>query len=916
MTATVNDQSITITDESLTVSESVGIYECDFTFDASWDTWNKTAVFEGAGETIEMIVVDNKAQIPWEVLKEAGWIKIGVYGTKGGEIKPTIWSDQIYVVAGTVPGSVEVTPTPSIYAQILDLANDAKDIAEDAQDTADDVASDWASVSATATTLSAGSPATVTFADNTFTFGIPKGAKGDTGATGSTGATPDFSIGTVSTLETGQSATATITGTAAAPVLNLGLPKGNKGDNGDVANVADAYSTSATYAVGDYCIYSSQLYRCTTAITTAEAWTAAHWTAVQLGDDTSDLRSAFNLDIISQKSCYEHLEQGGFLSNGLNDSLSSADHGKRLRTPSYFRTDEYEHIILLKSNINADLQYSVSFYTANDYTTPRKGVTDWKDLSVPFNAPSEALYYRILLKRNDGALITPDDVPIVYVALKASLTNMLDSNQINLPDLLTYGWVDGEYIKNQDGTVGTSSTYHRSDYINVPAQAFGLTASNETFDVYYNAWYDENKEFISNFRYERGTTVLLVPPSNAKYMRLSCNRNVTLTFNEFLYSLHELQANTRDLLWEQKIRSAFMPGWSHTGSGTYRKDNRYRSTIISPLYADRDLLIGVDSNHSIAYQFYDGYETGETHLISTSGWVTSFAVPKGTYFCITMRDLPDNTTEADETTADAVMCADMTPVNQQIAQLSKAIDELESRFPSSEIGNNYTLNNMLQRKDIKYELLGQLSYAQSFCIYDGKYYSINGTNIAEQDATFTALRNVALTTGHGNSLQLGHNGKAYASGWNDNTIYIVDLATLTVTGTIALPTTGYTTCAVDDINEIVYIFQRDSYPDTETAYNFIAYDYGNSQELYRRKTQPFAAMQACDFVNGSIIVLNGLGTTSAPNYCYVYNTSGDIIGEYVFGFMSSTEPEGVCYNRDTHELYISAVNKNLYKITQ
>lgn len=331
MTATVNDQSITITDESLTVSESVGIYECDFTFDASWGTWNKTAVFEGAGETIEMIVVDNKAQIPWEVLKEAGWIKIGVYGTKGGEIKPTIWSDQIYVAAGTVPGSVEVTPTPSIYAQILDLANDAKDIAEDAQDTADDVASDWASVSATATTLSAGSPATVTFADNTFAFGIPKGAKGDTGATGATGATPDFSIGTVSTLETGQPATATITGTAAQPVLNLGLPKGNKGDNGDVANIADAYSTSATYAVGDYCIYSSQLYRCTTAITTAEAWTAAHWSAVALGDDTRDLRSALNatnstlrmetgrsgnLPFVSNKSANVTLNSVGKIFNG------------------------------------------------------------------------------------------------------------------------------------------------------------------------------------------------------------------------------------------------------------------------------------------------------------------------------------------------------------------------------------------------------------------------------------------------------------------------------------------------------------------------------------------------------------------------------------------------------------------------
>lgn len=314
MTATVNGQNITITDESLVVGESVGIYYCDFTFDSSWDGWRKTAKYEGAGETKEYIIVNGRARVPWEVLKacEGGWMKIGVYGTKEGAVMPTIWSDQIYVNEGTVPESIELIPTPSIYAQILALANDAKDIAEDAQDTADDVASDWASVSATATTLSAGSPATVTFADNTFAFGIPKGAKGDTGATGATGATPDFSIGTVSTLETGQPATATITGTAAAPVLNLGLPKGNKGDNGDVANTAPAYSTSATYAVGDYCIYNSQLYRCTTAITTAEAWTAAHWTAVQLGGDVSTLRSALEC----QKYQYKYTEPSQLLHFG------------------------------------------------------------------------------------------------------------------------------------------------------------------------------------------------------------------------------------------------------------------------------------------------------------------------------------------------------------------------------------------------------------------------------------------------------------------------------------------------------------------------------------------------------------------------------------------------------------------------
>lgn len=65
-------------------------------------------------------------------------------------------------------------------------------------------------------------------------------------------------------------------------------------DTAILADLASPYSASATYAVGDYCTKDGQLYRCTTAISTAEAWTAAHWSAVALGDDTRDLRSALN----------------------------------------------------------------------------------------------------------------------------------------------------------------------------------------------------------------------------------------------------------------------------------------------------------------------------------------------------------------------------------------------------------------------------------------------------------------------------------------------------------------------------------------------------------------------------------------------------------------------------------------------
>ena len=49
-------------------------------------------------------------------------------------------------------------------------------------------------------------------------------------------------------------------------------------------SLAAAYSASSTYAVGDMVLKDGQLYECNTAITTAEAWTAAHWTQTNISD--------------------------------------------------------------------------------------------------------------------------------------------------------------------------------------------------------------------------------------------------------------------------------------------------------------------------------------------------------------------------------------------------------------------------------------------------------------------------------------------------------------------------------------------------------------------------------------------------------------------------------------------------------
>ena len=99
----------------------------------------------------------------------------------------------------------------------------------------------------TTTTLDAGNPATVsnsgTSSAAVFDFGIPKGPKGDPGAAGA-GAT--VAAGTTTTLPAGSSATVTNSGTSTAAVFNFGIPKGDKGDTGS----SGADGAAATIAVG------------------------------------------------------------------------------------------------------------------------------------------------------------------------------------------------------------------------------------------------------------------------------------------------------------------------------------------------------------------------------------------------------------------------------------------------------------------------------------------------------------------------------------------------------------------------------------------------------------------------------------------------------------------------------------------
>ena len=79
--------------------------------------------------------------------------------------------------------------------------------------------------------------------------------------------------------------------------------------------------------------------------------------------------------------------------------------------------------------------------------------------------------------------------------------------------------VDNEYVE-KDGTIKTYNDWSRTDYLNCYG-ASKIVYSGSTYPCEYNAFYDEDKKFISNFNTLAGTANEVVVPDNAVYVVFS-----------------------------------------------------------------------------------------------------------------------------------------------------------------------------------------------------------------------------------------------------------------------------------------------------------------------------------------------------------------------------------------------------------
>ena len=278
--------NVQVTKDNVTILSKDNIHEGEYrinelSFDFSEEYTSDlviNAVFTNElGKAHQMSIINNKCDIPAEILDDTGIVILGVYAYRVSgedlELRYSPYPTSFVVLNGsydpTAEESQEITPTQyeqymqalqdglnSVQASISEL-NKATDSANDLVDEINRKLEDGEFIGPQGPQGIQGPVGPVGPEGPQGPQGEKgnKGDKGDvgpqgeqgiqgiqgeqgpvgeTGPQGPIGKTPNIQIGNVETLEPTEQATVTKTGTDEEPLLNFGIPKGEKGDPGEV----------------------------------------------------------------------------------------------------------------------------------------------------------------------------------------------------------------------------------------------------------------------------------------------------------------------------------------------------------------------------------------------------------------------------------------------------------------------------------------------------------------------------------------------------------------------------------------------------------------------------------------------------------------------------------------------------------
>lgn len=137
LTFKVDGQYITRTDHEKPVAKCRHLYRAEFEFTGDEWTGTKTALFANGNKAKSQVLDEkNSCEVPWEFF-DTDTGTIGLVSVFCGDLT-TANSASVYIAkSGYVESDASVPPTPDVYQQLIDTANETKEIAQSVRDDAD-----------------------------------------------------------------------------------------------------------------------------------------------------------------------------------------------------------------------------------------------------------------------------------------------------------------------------------------------------------------------------------------------------------------------------------------------------------------------------------------------------------------------------------------------------------------------------------------------------------------------------------------------------------------------------------------------------------------------------------------------------------------------------------------------------------